>query len=908
MAHRFSIRLLRLYLRTYPREFRERFGRDLENDFLQILATRGRRAAWHYALSDLRRALPMTHADDQRARQRRFAMTLGGEGGIGSVAFDARHAVRALIKSPAFTAVTILTLALGIGANTAIFSLVNAVLLRPLGYHEPERLMMIHEAIPGSGVPRFGVSPPDYLDLDEYQTSFTDLGAYRTRAMELSGTGSPESVTIAETTAAVFPILGVGAAEGRTFLPDEDQSAPSVAVITDALRWRRYGASSPIGERIFLDRRPYTIVGVMPAGFEFPKRGAQFNGTPADIYLPLVFNPFERRARAMMYNHSVIGRLRDGMTVEQAARDTAALASRVGENYPAQLRNIGKGLQVQATRLVDEIVGEVRRPLLILLGAVTLVLLVACANVANLFLSRAVARQRELGVRVALGASRYRLFQMLLVESLLLALVSGAAGLLIAQWTLRAVPAVLTASLPGLSQVTLDGRVLAFTLALSFVTAVFFGVVPLAAGMRRELTDALREGARASGGRRQHRLQAGLIVTSVAFAFVLLVASGLLIRSFSNLMQAESGVNTLNVLNLEVSLPFADYNQAPRIRSFYQTLHDRLLAIPGVKSAVVATDLPLRADGERRAWVAEGGADQSDEFRSAIALTWAHGDYFTTFGVPLVRGRNFTTEEQFVNRQAVIVSKNLADRYWPGQDPIGKRLKWGVNPSSPAPWLTVVGVAGDVVDGSLGSDPAIHAYTPYSEMNDQGLASPTGGLWRRLNVAVNADVDAASLAPSVRAAITALDPALAVAKVTTMGEVVRELSAPQRFSAAVLTAFAAGALLLASIGLYGVLAFGVAQRTREIGVRLALGAPRANVLSLILKQGMLLVAIGLVIGLAGSIGASRLLRSLLYETDIYDPLTFLVVPVLLAAVSMAACYLPARRAAVLDPLVTLRSE
>ena len=908
MNHPFAIRLLRLYLRTYPREFRERFGADLESDFSELMSTRSAASAWKYALSDMRRAVPMTHTDDQRARQRRYVVTLGGERHMGSLLFDLRHSLRALLKSPVFTVVTIATLALGIGANAAIFSLVNAVLLRPLGYHEPERLMMMHEAIPDSGVPRFGVSPPDYLDLDQYQTAFTDIGAYRTRAMELSGTGSPESVTIAETTAAVFPVLGVSAAEGRTFLPEEDQSAPSVAVISDAVRRRRYAASSPIGERIFLDRRPYTIVGVMPAGFEFPKRGTQFNGTPADIYLPLVFNPFERRARAMSYNNSVIGRLRDGVTVEQATRDIAALAPRVGENYPAELRNIGMSLQIPATRLVDEIVGEVRRPLLILLGAVTLVLLVACANVANLFLSRAVARQRELGVRVALGASRYRLFQMLLVESLLLALISGAAGLLIANWTLRAVPAVLTASLPGLSEVTLDARVLAFTLALSFITAVFFGIVPLAAGMRREVTDALREGARAAGGKRQHRLQAGLIVTSVAFAFVLLVASGLLIRSFSNLMQADSGIHTLNVLNLEVSLPHADYNQAPRIRSFYQTLHDRLLTIPGVKSAVVATDLPLRADGERRAWVPENGADRGAGFGSSIALTWAHGDYFTTFGVPLIRGRNFTTVEQFENRQTVIVSKNLADRYWPGQDPIGKRLKWGLNASSPAPWLTVVGVAGDVVDGSLGSDPVIHAYTPYSEMNDRGLASPTGGLWRRLNLAVNADVDAASLTPSVRAAIAALDPALAVAKVTTMGEVVRELSAPQRFSAAVLTAFAAGALLLASIGLYGVLAFAVAQRTREIGVRLALGAPRQNVLGLILRQGMMLVAAGLLIGLAGSLGATRLLRSLLYETDIYDPATFVVVPVLLAVVSLAACYLPARRAAILDPLVTLRSE
>jgi predicted permease len=902
-----STRLLRLLLRTYPREFRERFGADLEADFEQLLRTRGRAAAWRYALSDLRRAIPMTHTDDQRARQRRYTVTLGGESQMGRLTFDLRHSLRALLKSPVFTAVTVLTLALGIGANSAIFSLVNAVLLRPLGFQEPERLMMIHEIIPESRVPRFGVSPVDYLDLDQIQGSFTDLGVYRTRSMELSGTGSPENIVVAETSAAVFPLLGVGAAEGRTFLAQEDQAEQAVAIISESLRRRRYAASSPIGEGITLDRRPFTIVGVMPAAFEFPKRGPQFNSQPADVFLPLVFNPFERQARGMFYNHSVIGRLKDGVTMEQATRDTAALAQRVVENYPAQLRNAGWSLQIAATPLMDEIAGQVRRPLLILLGAVGLVLLVACANVANLFLSRAVARQREMGVRVALGASRHRLFQMLLIESLLLALAGGALGLVIGHWAVRAVPAVITTSLPGVSDVSLDIRVVTFTFGLSIATALFFGLVPMIGGMKRELSDVLREGARRVGGRQQHRLQAGLVVTSVAFAFVLLVASGLLIRSFTNLMNAESGINALNVLSVEVALPHAGYNQAARVRSFYQTVHDGLLTIPGVKAGVVTTDLPLRADGERRAFAPEG-ADPSAARAESIALTWAHGDYFSTFGIPLIRGRNFTHEEQMENRLVVIVSKNLADRYWPGQDPIGKRLKWGLNANSPAPWQTVVGVAGDVVDGPLGSDPVIHVYSPYSETADGGLASPLGGLWRNMKIAVNGDVDAASLTSSVRAAVAAVDPALAVAKVTTMREVVRDMSAPQRFSAALLTAFAAGALVLAGIGLYGVLAFAVAQRTREIGVRLALGAARSEVLGLILKQGMLLVGVGLVIGFAGAVAATRVLRSLLFETDIYDPITFAIVPVLLAGVSFAACYVPARRAAVVDPMVTLRTE
>jgi predicted permease len=901
-----STRLLRLLLRAYPRDFRERFGADLEGDFEQLLATRGQRAAWKYALSDLRRAIPMTHSDDHRARQRRFALTLGGETQMGTLTFDLRHSIRALVKSPVFSAVTVLTLALGIGANSAIFSLVNAVLLRPLGYQEPGRLMMIHEIIPESRVPRFGVSPPDYADLDQYQSSFTDLGVYRSRTMELSGSGEPQTVSVAQTSAAVFPLLGVSAAEGRTFLAEEDQAERNVAILGARLARRVFAASSPIGERIVLDRTPYTIVGVMPAGFEFPKRGTELNGKPADVYLPLVFNPFERQARGSFYNHSVIGRLKDGVTVEQATRDTAALAARITENYPPIIRNSGMTLQIAATPMLDEISGQVRRPLLILLGAVGLVLLVACANVANLFLSRAVSREREMGVRVALGASRYRLFQMLLIESLLLALTAGAAGLLIAYWALRAIPTVLTTSLPGVSEVSLDARVVSFTLGLSIATAIFFGLVPIAGGLKRNLSSALREGARTAGGRRRHRLQGGLVVTSVALAFVLLIASGLLIRSFSRLMGAESGIHDLNVLSMQVTLPHAGYNQAPRVRAFYQAAHDKLLTLPGIKSAAVTTDLPLRHDGERRAFTPEGG-DVSDGLPPSIALTWAHGDYFSTFGIPLIRGRNFTPEEQLQNRFVVVVSKNLADRYWPGQDPIGKRVKWGLA-ASPAPWQTVVGVAGDVVDGPLGSDPVIHVYSPYSETSDRGLESPIGGLWRRLHIAVNGSVEAASLTRSVRGVINELDPALAVTDITTMSEVVRDLSAPQRFSAAVLTGFAAGALLLAAIGLFGVLAFGVAQRTREIGVRLALGAARAEVVGLIVKQGMVLVAMGLVIGLAGSLAAMRVLQSLLYETNVYDPLTFAMVPGLLAVVSLAACYLPARRAAVVDPMVTLRSE
>jgi putative ABC transport system permease protein len=899
----------RFLLRLYPREFRARFASDLEADFGELLRTRGAFATWRRVVPDLLRSVPLTHAGARAARKRARVMAGKGERPMRSLPSDLRHACRVLRKAPVFTAVTVITLAFGIGANSAIFSLVNAVLLRPLGYAEQERLMLIYEGF--GGPQKIGVSPPDFVDLTTLQRPFSSIGAYRTTQYELSGTGEPERITGVRVSASVFPILGVPPAIGRTFAESDDRPGQDVAVLSHGLWQRRFGGDpSALGRTISLDRRPYTIVGVMPSAFQFPKRGPQINGEPAQVWTPLALDPFERsqNARGMMYNHSVIGRLRDGVTSQRARADMGALGPRLVDNYPSMLRDAIKSLTVTAVPLADEIAGEVQRPLLLLLGAVGLVLLVACANVGNLVVSRAVTRQREMGVRAALGAGRGRLLQMLLVEGLLLAAAGGALGLFLGYAAVRAMPAVIALSLPGVSDVTLDARVVLFTFALSALTALVFGLLPLAASERRDLTELLREGgSRSTSGVRQHRLQATLVVSSVALAFVLLAGAGLLIRSFEKLISVDTGIRAPRVLTMQVRLPQAGYDNAPAVQSFYRALHENVRAIPSVRAAAVQTDLPIEDDGERRVFTADQPVNPGAP-STGVAVTWTFGDYFRTFGVPVVKGRAFLPEEDAENRLVAVVSRSLAERFWPGQDPIGKRVKWGI-PASRAPWQTIVGVAGDVVDGRLGETPILHIYVPFAEATDRPpAAEPLSGFFRRMSVAAMTEGDTAALVGPMRGAIARIDPALAVADVTTMSQVMADAAAPQRFSTVVLSVFAGGALLLAAIGLYGTLAFAVTQRTREIGVRVAVGAGRREVLRLVVGQGMSLTILGLALGLAGALAVTRLMTGLLYQTEPLDVTTFASVTGVLAAVGLLACYLPARRAARVEPMTALRAE
>jgi putative ABC transport system permease protein len=899
---RSSAALYRVLLRAYPASFRKRFAADMAADFATLVVERGCWSAWHLVARDLIRSVPRLHLEARRRRQALFPYRK--EGPMSSLLFDLRHAIRMLIKTPVFTAVTVLTLAVGIGANTATFSLVNAALLRPLEFHDPNRLVLVYEAIPQTDLPKMTFSPPDFVDFSEYQRSFSQVAAYNCDTMELSGHGEPRRLDITRASAELFPLLGVEPIVGRTFSLSEDRPGHDVIVLSYGL-WQRLfaGRLDAVGSTVRLDRRPFQVIGIMPATFEFPKRGPVSNGTPAEAWVPRAFSDTEKATRGVAFNNSVAARLAPGVTLEQAQTELSLLSPRITDNYPVEITSSGFWLALSAAPLSDEIAGQARTPLLLLFAAVGLVLLIVCANVANLILSRAAVRRREIGIRVALGASRRRLVQLQLCESVLLSSVGGALGLAIAVSVVAALPAVIVTSLPGLTTLQLDWRVVTFTLGISLLTAVAFGVAPVWA-TNGDVASRLHEGGtRTTGGARSQRVQQSLVTVTVMLAVVLLVGAGLLTRSFASLVATEPGFRPQQVLTVSVALPREAYPRGESVASFIATALERLRAVPGVASASVSTDVPLESNESRVA-----SPEHPATSGSLVVVTWFRGDYFPTLGVPLQRGRFFNHDEQEQHREVAIVSASLAQRFWPGQDAIGKRLKWG-GAASRAPWKTVIGVVGDVKDGPLGEEPRAHVYVPVRhllpEIDDAPPAAPWGRTWR---FALQSASDPTMLVPASRTALASLDPALPVTRVATMERQLADSVAPQRFSTVVLGAFASGSLLLAAIGLYGVLAFAVAQRTREIGVRIALGASTGHVIRMVVREGMHLVIVGLALGLIAAAAITRAMTSLLYRTDPYDPWTFVVSPLVLCAVGALACYVPARRAARVEPLTALRTE
>ena len=823
---------------------------------------------------------------------------------------DVRYALRMLRKSPGFTAVAVLTLALGIGANTAIFSIVNGVLLRPLPFKNPSRLVLLHEGFPKIGYPKMWFSPPDLAVFAHEQKSFSAIGAFQNEHVNISGHGEPERVMAARVSASLFPMLGVEPMLGRTFAPEEDAPGHNIVLLSYGLWQRRYGgAPSILGQTVELDRQPYTVIGVMQQNFEFPLPGLEQNGSPANLWVPMAFTPTELQNWGGSYFTSVVGRLRPGVTLDQARDEAESLSRGILASYPSLITNAihGAELNISAFPFQEEVVGPVRTLLLVLMGAVAFVLLIACANVATLLVSRATTRQKEIAIRTALGATRLRLVRQMLTESLLLAFGGGALGFMLAFWVRNLMLALVPSSIPLPRHVSLNAGVFAFALVMSILAAVLFGLAPAFQVSSASMQGSLQESGRsATPSRSRHRLQGFFVTVEFALALVLLIGAGLLIRSFAKLLETSPGFRPDHVLTLNIPLPREAYPQGAQIRDFYKQLLDRVSNLPGVQSVGLANDLPLNAR-ETVAVAIEGRSNAEGKTPQAICQSWVMGNYFETMGIPLLQGRSFTPEDRVESEPVAIVSLSTARKFWPEQNAIGKRIRWGAK-SPLHPWETIVGIIGDVSQGPLNTPLAPHVYRPYNQLPGPFLGDDPFGDWHAMNLAVRTKVDPASLTSAVVAQVHSLNPDLAVANIRTMTQVISASFAGPEFNTVLLGALASLALFLSAIGIYGVLAYAIAQQTHEIGIRIALGANPRDVLGLILGRGARLAGIGAGVGLAAALALTRLMKGLLYGVSAMDPLTFVGVVILLIAVGLLASYIPARRAMRVDPMVALRHE
>jgi putative ABC transport system permease protein len=797
------------------------------------------------------------------------------------VLHDIRYALRSLHRHRVFALTAILTLGLGIGANTAIFSAVNGVLLRPLPYPDPDRILTIwgHH----SAIGRESASLPDFLDWRKAR-SFSGMAAWANAAFTVTGTGEPEVVSGALVTPNYFRVLGAPVPLGRDFRDDEARGAARVVVLSQGYWQRAYGGRPDVvGSQITLGGVPYTIVGAGARGLALPAE--------VDVWAPFQTDTTLGRRNDFL---QVIGRLAPSATAETAQVELATIARRLEAEYPAS--NAGWG--VELIGLHERIVGEIRPALLVFLGAVALVLLIACANVANLMLVRVAARERELTIRAALGASRRRLVRQLLTESVLLALAGGVLGLGLAVWGVSALRALDPGTLPRLDEVRLDARALAFALVLSVGTGLLFGVVPAVRARRFDLRGGLAEGGRAlSGARSAARTRSALVLAEVALASVLLVGAALLLRSFVGLTRVDPGISVDGILTARVTLPRFRYDDPARQVAFADALLDRARALPGVASAALGSAAPV--DDAVPYWaIALAGVEQPppDVVQDAVVYR-ASPEYFHTFGLPLIRGRLFEAADRADRTPVAIVSQGLAQRYWPGRDPVGSRLTFGDPTDSATSWMTVVGVVGDVRQDGAVSPAYPQIYVPFAQLSNRSVV-----------VALRTGRNPLALAAPLKRALAGVDPSLALSEVTTMEQRVASTLARPRVNAALLAGFAASALVLAALGIYGVIAYSVVQRTRELGIRVALGASADAVLGMVMRQGLTPVMIGLAIGLGVAAVGSRVLRSLLYGVTATDLATYGAVAAFLTAVAAAASYVPARRAARSDPVQALRAE
>lgn len=801
---------------------------------------------------------------------------------------DLRYAVRTLVKRPGFTFIAVVTLALGIGASTAIFTVVDAALLRGLPYKSPERLYHLWESTPQKEFGQREFSYPDYQDYQQNQV-LEGLAAYTGGGAIMTGRGEPERVFTPSASANLFSVLGVQPIIGRTFQPGEDNpGAARVAVLTYGMWQRRFGGDEGIiGQSLTLNGQSYTVIGVLPASFQFALR-------QADIWLP--YQPTEAQlTRRFMHGTNLIGRLKSGVGVAQAQTELSLIASRIEQENKDS--HAGTGLKL--VPLQEQIVGEVKPILMVLLAAVGFVLLIACANVASLLLTRSLSRQKEVAIRAALGASRWRVVRQLLTESVLLSLAGGAAGLILAYWGVDTLVAFLPDSqinaLPFLKTLRIDASILAFSFGLSLLTGMIFGLAPALQSSRLDLNVVLKEGGRNPSGGAGHRLRSVFVMTEIALAVVLLVGAGLMMKSLLRLLQVSPGFNSQNVLTMTVVLPAEKYADNNRQVIFFDQLNERVRSIPGVNGVGTVNILPLQGGNTTRVNV-EGDPVPPPGQETECNIRTVDESYFQTLGIPIVAGRMFDERDKADATPVVIIGKSLADRVFAGRDPIGRRLVYaGVK----EPPIQIVGVVGDVKISGL--DEAIRPVIYYPFRQDGATGT---------NLVVRTNADPTALAGAIRNEIRTLEPDVALFNVNTMDQLISGSPAAfmRRFPALLISIFAGVALLLASIGIYGVVSYSVSQQTHYIGVRMALGARGFDILKMVLKQGLFLALAGMAIGVVAALALMRLLRSLLFEVHANDTTTFALVVGALFIVALIACYLPARRATKVDPLVALRYE
>lgn len=800
---------------------------------------------------------------------------------------DLRYGVRMLTKRPGASLLAMLALALGIGPITAIFSLINGLLLQPLPYSEPAALMTIWRSNPQRGWYEFPLSVPNFLDHRERDQVFASVAAYGPGNVTIGGEGEPELIEGASVTAEFFTTMGVPPLLGRGFAANEDRpGANPVVVLSHGLWVSRFGGNpQTIGKTMLVDGRAHEIIGVMPARLEFP--------VTARLWTPLVLNP-ETSPRGSNFL-SLIGRLKPGVTKEQAMAQWNNVAAELETQYP----NFNGNARIHMIPLAEHSVGKIKEPLLLLFGAIALVLLIACANVANLLLVRTASRQRELAVRAALGAGRFRLLRQLLTESLLLSALGGALGLLLATGTQKLLLSLNTFKIARLYETKLDWRVLGFVAALVLLTGVVFGLLPALLATRQNLADTIKEGmGRSAASAISGRLRGALVVAEVALSLVLLIGAGLLLRSFLSVRAVEPGFDPTGVLSMNVTLPMPAYNDQNKRMEFIRQTTEQLRALPGAETVASAAYVPMSGvNTNRRFAMADKPLPEPGKEPTAVEFPISP-DYFNVLKIPVRSGRVFTGQET-PEAPALIVNEKFAERYFPGENALGKRIRFysASTQGQQPPFVEIVGIVGNVKHLTLAENVEPMIYTPQSVR-----------VWAFISFMVRAKGDPLALAQPARQALAAVDKTLAVSKVATLEELVARTMAQGRGLTILLGTFATVAVLLAMVGIYGVLSYTVSQRTQEIGVRMALGAARRDVLRLVIGQGMWLVGIGIALGLLGAFGLTRLLTELLYGVGPRDALTFAGVPLLLAGVAMLACYVPARRATRIDPMVALRHE